>query len=162
MDQLAVGDSVLVGDGSFSDVYMFSHKLEATKTEFVKISVSADEEALMLTPNHYLYVNNKLAVASTVKVGDMLTTGKGASVRVISVSREWAEGLYNPHTMDGDIVVNGIKTSTYTSDIAPALAHAALWPVRMLHSLGHDVVGSAFDSGSELLTSILPDGKPRY
>jgi hypothetical protein len=50
------------------------------------------------------------------------------------VSTEWAEGLYNPHTMHGDIVVDGVHTSTYTDSVAPALAHALLWPVRMLVS----------------------------
>jgi hypothetical protein len=160
MDALAVGDNVLVGHEEHSEVYMFSHRLAATKSEFVHLETA--EHSLMLTPNHYLYVNSKLAVASTVNVGDKLTNSQGAAVEVTSVSRAWADGLYNPHTMNGDIVVNGILTSTYTSDIAPALAHAALWPVRMLHSLGQDVLGHAFDSGSELLAAIMPNGKPRY
>jgi hypothetical protein len=161
MDNLQIGDKVLAGHQTFSDVYMFSHRLSEAGAEFVRIE-SQNGHVLMLTPNHYLYVNGKLAVAGTVKVGDLLTTGQGASVEVVYVSRAWADGIYNPHTMDGDIVVNGILTSTYTSDIAPSLAHAALWPVRMLHSLGQDILGHAFDSGSDLIAAIMPDGKPRY
>jgi len=160
MNMLTIGDKVRVNSNTFSDVYMFSHRLSAIRAEFVRIATSTN--TIMLTPNHYLYVNGKLAIASTVKVGDQLTTRSGLSTVVTSVSTAWAEGLYNPHTMDGDIVVDGILTSTYTSDISPSLAHAALWPVRMLHTLGQDVVGHAFDSGSELLASILPDGKARY
>ena len=66
---------------------------------------------------------------------------------VVAVATESSTGLYNPHTLNGDIMVNGVKTSTYTSAVAPALAHAALWPVRMLYSLGYDVVNGAFDQG---------------
>ena len=37
--------------------------------------------------------------------------------------------------------------STYTAAIAPSLAHAALWPIRMIYALGYDIVNGAFDSG---------------
>ena len=83
-------------------------------------------------------------------------------MHVTSITSVWANGLYNPHTMNGDIVVDGILTSTYTSAINPTLAHAALWPVRMLHSVGQDVLGHAFDSGSDALVAMLPAGKAQY
>lgn len=140
---------------------MFSHRLSAAKAEFIQIK-TVDGYMLALTANHYLYVNGALAVASTVKVDDKLTTRNGSSTAVASVGLVWDQGLYNPHTMDGNVVVNGILTSTYTSDVAPSLAHAALWPIRMLHSLGHNVVNGAFDSGSDLIAAVMPDGKPRY
>ena len=154
---------VLVSKGVYSDVYMFSHRIAASEVqaEFVRITTDSGKD-ITLTPNHYLYVNGALAVASVVRVGDTLTTAAGEPTTVQSTERVRAAGLYNPHTMDGDIVVDGLRTSTYTSDIAPALAHAALWPVRMLHSLGQDVVGDAFNSGSELIAAVMPDGKPRY
>ena len=145
----------------YSDVYMFSHKLAAARAEFVRIS-TAGGLSLSLTANHYLYANERLAVASTVKVGDKVKTATGEADEVTGVSSVWAEGLYNPHTMHGDIVVNGVQTSTYTSDIEPTLAHAALWPVRMLHSMGKDVVGDAFAEGSDLIAAIMPDGKKHY
>jgi hypothetical protein len=140
---------------------MFSHKLAAVRAEFVRLA-TAGGRTIMLTGNHYLYVNDKLAVASVVKTGDALTTATGERDQVVSVSNVWADGLYNPHTMHGDIVVDGIQTSTYTSDIDPTLAHGALWPVRMLHSMGRDVVGDAFAAGSDLIAAIMPDGKKSY
>ena len=79
-------------------------------------------------------------------------------VRITAVAAEIATGLYNPHTLNGDIMVNGVKTSTYTAAVAPTLAHAALWPVRMLYSLGYDIINGAFDQGSELLVSLMPKG----
>jgi len=160
MSALEIGDKVLTENGEYSDVYMFSHRLTDSRSAFVRIA--AGGHSLMLTANHYLYVNDKLAVASTVKVGDKVKGHDGSDITVTSVEAAWADGLYNPHTMNGDIVVDGILTSTYTSDINPSLAHAALWPVRMLHSLGQNVVGEAFHAGSELLASVLPDGKARY
>jgi len=163
MDEVAVGDKLLVGKDIYSDVYMFSHRIAAkeVQAEFVHITTDSGKD-ITLTPNHYLYVNGALAVASVVRVGDKLTTGAGEPTTVRSTERVWAAGLYNPHTMDGDIVVDGIRASTYTSDVAPGLAHAALWPVRMLHSLGKDVVGDAFNAGSELIAAVMPDGKARY
>lgn len=161
MDQIAVGDKVLTKSNMFSDVYMFSHKLSAVHSEFVRITTEGGR-SITLTGNHYLYANDRMAVASVVKVGDSLITSTGAPDKVAEVSRIWADGLYNPHTMQGDIVVDGILTSTYTSDIHPTLAHAALWPVRMLHSMGKDIVGDSFAEGSDLLASIMPDGKKQY
>jgi len=162
MDALTVGDKVLAsGPSHFSDVYMFSHKLSAVRAEFVRIS-TAGGRTVMLTGNHYLYVNGKLAVAGVVKTGDEVMTAAGEADKVVSVSNVWADGLYNPHTMHGDLVVDGIQTSTYTADIDPTLAHAALWPVRMLHSMGRNVVGSAFDEGSDLIASLMPNGKQKY
>jgi hypothetical protein len=145
----------------YSDVFMFSHRLSASLSEFVSIATAAGHK-LMLTGNHYLYVNGRLAVASSVKVGDKLVSKDGSAVAVTSVGTSQAAGLSTPGTLDGDIVVDGIVTSTYTSSISPSLAHAALWPVRMAYKLGVDVVGNAFDSGSDLIAQVMPDGKPRY
>ena len=66
---------------------------------------------------------------------------------VTAVTVEWADGLYNPHTMTGDIVVDGVLTSTYTDAVAPSLAHALLWPVRMLSDAGVQVAGDDWDQG---------------
>lgn len=145
----------------FSDVFMFTHRLSSANAEFVQIRTAAGH-SVMLTPNHYLYVNERMAIASTVKVGDKLKAKDGSAVTVTAVSTTVSSGLYSPNTLDGDIVVDGIVMSTYTSDINPSLAHAALWPVRVAYQLGGDIMGHAFDNGSELIASIMPDGKPRY
>ena len=160
MAQLTIGDSVLVAPNTFSKVYMFSHKLEATKAAFV--AIVAGETKLRLSADHYLYVNGKLAVAGTVRVGDSVTLADGTSAAVTAVSTEWSSGLYNPHTLHGDIVVNGVQTSTYTQGIAPALAHAALWPVRALFQAGVNVSDSTFAAGSDVITQLLPNGQTEY
>ena len=45
------------------------------------------------------------------------------------------KGLYNPLTLAGDIVVDGILASTYTKAVTPKMAHAALAPLRMMYEI---------------------------
>ena len=169
MSQLKKGDRVLVsasgesvdGTGTYSDIYMFSHQDPTAESDFVQI-VTASGASVRLTPDHYLYVNGKLAVAKTVRLGDTVSSAGSASDKVVKVGTVRATGLYNPHTLHGDIVVDGVRTSIYTSSIAPALAHAALFPVRMAYQLGQDLLGDAFAQGSDLIANSLPDGKEAY
>ena len=161
MADLQVGDSVLAAPGVYSKVYMFSHRLEETKTAFVALETAAGAQ-LLLTPDHYLHVNGSLAAAHTVQVGHHVTLADGTRSAVTAVRKQWAAGLYNPHTLHGDIVVDGVQTSTYTQGIAPALAHAALWPVRMLYAAGVQTSEATFAHGSELLAQLLPNGQEKY
>lgn len=160
MSELRTGHKVLAAPGVFSEVYMFSHRLAEAKAEVVVIATPTT--TLRLTPNHYLYLNGSLAVAARARAGDTVQDGQGKEVAIVSVAREWADGLYNPHTLHGDIVVDGVRTSTYTQGISPALAHSALFPVRMMYQAGLDIVGGLFDDGFDALVDVLPDGKEVY
>jgi len=160
MAQLKKGDRVMVAAGQFSDVYFFSHQDASAVSDFVQIKTA--QHTLQLTADHYLYVNGKLATAKTVKTGDMITSASGKPAPVTQVSTVRMSGLYNPHTLHGDVVVNNVSTSSYTAAIAPALAHAALLPVRIAYTLGQDVTGDAFNQGSDLIGKALPDGKDAY
>ncbi len=146
MAELAIGDRVLVGDNTYSEVYMFSHKDHNAVSTFVSIATSANQ-TIALSPSHYIYANSKLVAASAVVLGDVLIAADGSEVTVVAVSQERNTGLFNPHTLHGDIVVNGIKASCYTAAVAPTLAHSLLWPVRMLYSLGYDIVNGSLDYG---------------
>lgn len=134
MDELKIGDSVLVGRQVYSPIYAFTHKLKRAKSDFVVITTRSGS-SLRLTPGHFLYVQGDLLPALHVRVGDMLTLSDGRSSAVISVARcpHEAAGLYNPQTLHGDIVVDGILASTYTTAVSPVLAHASLMPLRVLH-----------------------------
>ena len=66
MSELSIGDSVMVAPNTSSEVYMFSHRYVDAMSPFIKISTANNE--LLITADHYLYVNGQLAVASTVKV----------------------------------------------------------------------------------------------
>lgn len=134
MDTLQVGHKVRVSHKEHSEVFMFSTKYTDAQATFVHLH-TATAGSIQLTEGHYLYVNGKVAQASTVKVGDLLETATGASATVTGITTVQATGLYNPHTMQGDIIVNGFRTTTYTEAIHPTLAHAMLAPIRALYAM---------------------------
>jgi len=151
MAELEVGDSVLVGGGQFSEVFMFSHRLVDAEVAYVELE-TAGGATLHLSGGHYLPVNGgRLVEARTVRVGDNVTLGaSGAAAPVLAVRSARKTGLYNPHTLHGDIVVDGVLTSTYTAAFSPTLAHVALAPLRALYRAGVDIfkvdVGAALDA----------------
>lgn len=136
MDQLKAGDKVAVGHGQYSEVYFFSTQMTEAQSKFISLTTSNLGSPLTLTGGHFLYVNDVLSPAQDVKAGDVLTQEDGSKVKVLAVSSQWSSGLFNPHTMHGDIIVDGILTSTYTTAIHPTLAHALLSPLRALKSVG--------------------------
>lgn len=125
MDMLLTGDVVHVGGAVYSPVYMFSHKLSTGQHDFVRIS-TASWASLRLTPGHILLVNGALAAAKSVVPGDAVQMATGRSAVVTSVTPVRGEGLFNPHTLDGRIAVNGVVCSTYTDAVHAGLAHNVL------------------------------------
>jgi Hint module len=148
MDALEIGDRVKVAKGEFSDIYMFSHKIENTVNTFVEISTSASS-TMSLTPGHYLYVNGILKAAEEVKIGDSVELGCGNTARVTTVNITSKRGLYNPHTLHGDIIVNNVRASTYTSAVDPKRAHLALSLFRTFYRItGSDVSAGLLHRGA--------------
>jgi len=147
MRDLNVGDKVLVGKGVYSEVFMFSHRLADAEATFVEITTAST--TLALTRGHYLYANGKLSEARHVKVGDNVTLADGKPALVTAIAAVRKEGLHNPHTLQGDIVVDGVLTSTYTAAFSPTLAHVVLAPLRAMYRAGIDIfkadVGAALD-----------------
>ena len=115
---------------------MFTHRNGDVQASFVKVSVEGSRQPLRLTAGHYLYVNGKLQTARTVKVGDTVQLAAGAASNVTGVAREWSAGLFNPNTLHGDIIVDGVLASTYADSLAPALWHALQWPLRTMYRVG--------------------------
>jgi len=151
MEDLLVGEKVRVGPGpkDFSEVFYFSTTMADTSAKFVKITTESTE--LSLTSGHYLYANGQQVQAGDVKVGDTVVLANGTSTPVTAVGSLWGPGLYNPHTLHGDIMVDGVRTTTYTAAVHPKLAHALLSPLRMMYS-----AGLSFGSGFQGLTKGLP------
>lgn len=149
MSELKVGDRVLVGDGSFSEVLLFTHSNTLVPAWFFRLETQSGH-VLRLTKGHYLPVNGLVVRADDVKVGDTVNVAvlssnryKVQRNRIVDVKRWLGFGLYNPQTRSGDIVVNGIVTSCYTEAIAPAVAHAMLAPIRGLADFGAGWLQSA-------------------
>lgn len=151
MDAIKVGDIVRVANNRFSKIFMFTHKLRHVRSVFVQIC--CDQACIQLSPGHFIYsTHNELVLASSVKVGDEIQLVHPSSsimeksiVRSVSVIS--ALGLYNPHTLNGDILVNGIRASTYTSAVAPNLAHSLLTPLRLLFHLHNHISSSSLFFG---------------
>lgn len=147
---------VRVSADASSPVFMFTHKMATVRYPFVQLT-TASNHSLSLTRGHYLYVNGRLAAASTVKVGDSLELADRSASRVLRVGERMDVGLYNPQTLDGDLVVDGVRVSTYTTAVAPKAAHAFLMPLRAaFERVGFSLM--AFESGADRLAKVVPSG----
>jgi Hint module len=157
MDKLSVGDAVKVGPNTFSKVFMFTHKMQAGVHDFVKIT-TATGASISLTSGHYMAIDGALVAASQVEIGAQLGLGTGAVDKVVSISTVRETGLYNPQTLQGNIVVNGVVASTYTTAVAPQFAHAVLTPLRAFFAI-FDLEFSFLEHGGGFLTDMAPRGQ---
>lgn len=135
MKDVAVGDIVRVGQNTFSPVFMFTHRLSGGNRTFLRISTSTGE-ALDVTKGHYMYINGALTAAKNANVGDALLRATGEVTQIRAIGTVQGSGLYNPQTLSGDLVVDNLMVSTYTTAVAPSLAHALLSPLRILSRAG--------------------------
>ena len=148
MTELKLGDQVLSGKSQFSTVLAFTHRLSHGLHKFVMMK--AGNHTLTVSPGHYVYINDQLTAAADVSVGDIVEGEAGNKLRVTEVGEVVKEGLFNPQTTSGNITVNGVKVSCYTTSMAPGIAHAALTFLRAFAA----TTGSYFFSLSNGLYSI--------
>ncbi|GAB0493948.1 hypothetical protein MMPV_005236 [Pyropia vietnamensis] len=72
-----------------------------------------------------------LTAAASLKVGDTLFAADGSPLTLTAVQTGVpAVGLYHPHTMAGNLVVDGVMTSDLTTALPSVLARVALAPLR--------------------------------
>lgn len=133
MSDLQIGDRVLASvDGLHSDVYLFSHQDPSAVSTFVKLS-TASGFSLSLTRGHILYINGRLKPAHQVKVGESVQLADGSLSVVRFVTYVTKSGLYSPQTLLGDIVVNGVLATTWTTAVDPTVANTLLVPARLMY-----------------------------
>jgi hypothetical protein len=121
MKDLMIGDKVLVGSGKHEPVYAFGHRDPTKTTNFLQVFTSKRGRPLEMCPRHLVYVKGRPhpVAASSLQVGDILQgsdddVGSGITIRKIkNITR--SDGVYAPFTPSGNIVVDGIKVSTYVS-----------------------------------------------
>lgn len=154
MDEVSVGDRVRVAADEYSEVYMWTHKSNSKPTfNYVQLRTAAGYNVTM-TRGHYVYANDLAVPAKEVRVGDRLRLADGRSSLVTATERVRARGYYNPQTLHGDIVVDGIVATTYTTTVEPKYAHALLSPIRMIYG-ALQVLRSAFiTSGFEIKSEL--------
>lgn len=154
MEKLSIGDRVAVGGGKFSEVFMFTHRLKDVIYEFVELSTD-DGAKVRATTGHFMFVNGKYDTAGVIKVGDVVVREDGRRVEVNRVERVMDRGLFNPQTVHGNIIVDGVLASTYTTAVERGLAHAALAPFRAAFArLG--LVCGLLESGADNIAAIVP------
>ena len=139
MKDLKIGDRVRVANGRYSDVVLFTHRDEKHQGRFVEI-LTENGPTLRLTNGHYLHVNSKLMPAHSAKPGDVLRDGRNEATSfgfiVRNVRSVVDRGLYNPQTIHGDIIVNGIISNAFTEAIQPFLARSLMKAVSLLYRVG--------------------------
>eukprot|EP00956_Cyclotella_meneghiniana_P037104 scaffold134538_cov38-Cyclotella_meneghiniana.AAC.1 len=114
---LRIGDMVLSDDqGGYTKYYSRGHYLEQARAEFLRIYTESQVNPLELTPAHMIFREaDALPVpAHSIKVGDVVKTIDGPS-KVIDVRKISRKGIFNPLTVSGAIVVDGIVSSTHTT-----------------------------------------------
>lgn len=165
MSQLRVGDKVRVGPSSFEPVILFTHSNRKIISTFLQLT-TADGTTLTLTSHHYVPTQSQRLVASmALRVGDNLILANGKKSAIINIKKVRLQGLYNPHTSSGQIVVDGILASTYTTAVHPATAHALMRPLRILNYYAGIRIGwlsTMLGNGSSFWTSLLPTGSLSY
>ncbi|GAB0495743.1 hypothetical protein MMPV_007048 [Pyropia vietnamensis] len=155
---LRLGDEVMSRPGGeASAVYLFTHRQPGGFHDFLRIVAApvagndgavpdaaalARNRTLTLSASHYVYVSAatvgsdggqgpaRLVTAHAVRAGDRLRDASGADLAVVSVSPVSAAGLYNPHTLLGELVVDGVHVSCLTAAVPPRLATVLLEPLR--------------------------------
>lgn len=134
MSDVRVGDRVQVGPDVYSSVFGWTHRDESSVATFVRVTLNS-KEVLVATEGHYVYVQGGVKQMRGVRVGDYMRRAKGGWGTVVSVEWEVRKGIYNPQTVYGDIVVEGVVCTTYTEAIEPAVAHTLLAPLRAAYAV---------------------------
>ena len=145
MDELRIGDRVHVGGGEFSEMFLFTHRDAGHWGKLAEIETERRGEEgpfVRVTGGHYLCSDAEIVEARKVHVGDRLAEGalacaaKGAPPVVRSVRLVDNEGLYKLQTRHGDVVVNGVRATTFARAVRPTLTQALLKPLEVLLRLG--------------------------
>lgn len=167
MDQLNAGTLVAHNeDFEASKVFLFTHRSHHVRMSFRRLKTACDL-SLTVSGNHYVYVGSKndgrMVAADQVRAGDLVRTVKGACV-VVDVSVVSDIGLFAPHSIHGDLIVDGFVVSGYSRALNPRIAHAFLLPVRWVSTTlrREEPLGSLLYHGANWALRFLPRGRNMY
>lgn len=164
MEELQAGQAVVhAASGESSPVFLFSHRMRSVRARFVEVRTACGH-SVTLTPSHYVRAaGGKLVAAGALVKGDAVQTVSGECV-VEETRRVSRRGLYAPHSLHGDLVVDGVVCSGYSRAVAPWAAHALLAPVRWaVKTLGvTEPLGKVLYGGADWALRVVPRGLDRY
>ena len=115
---------------------------------FVELALEGGA-TLTLTQGHYVSSNGNLVYAKDVAVGDLIDYVDGGATKtgaVVSTARALKRGLYNPYTLSGSIVVDGVVASCHSSWILdgvlpPRVAAVAYQKLFVVPRLAYKLLG---------------------
>jgi hypothetical protein len=140
MQDLAIGDRVQVAgwDGSlrYEDVYMFTHRDRNQSGRAVELALASGHR-LTLSPRHFVpvapeggapWASRLVKAANEIAVGDGIWHVDAAGVMLVSsvtgVRSGVSIGAFNPLTLSGVIVVDGVVASAHSDWFLDGLASA--------------------------------------
>ena len=130
ISEVRLGDRVLAArsDGTlgFEEIYLNTHRDAVTTAPYVMLRLETGR-TLRLTPRHFIPVAADATAAwssrvtkgaNEVRAGDQVWSrqedGTMTLDRVVTASTEMAVGAFNPLTMNGTIVVDGVVASAHS------------------------------------------------
>jgi hypothetical protein len=160
MKDVRIGDRLQVAmpDGSlrYEDVYLLTHDDPEVAGSFVELAL-ASGQSLTLSPRHFIPIapepgagweSRVLQGAHEVKTGDVVwhqgRDGTMLPTTVIAVTATVATGAFNPLTLSGTIVVDGVVASAHSdwfldgivsADLQGKVYQAMFAPVRGIYRL---------------------------
>lgn len=149
MQELSVGDIVQVDGSRYAPIYAFTHRDANAISKFVEIGT---DSGLTLTASagHYIMANGRATIAAKIKAGYTLRTANATITRVVRTRRVVCKGLFNPMTIGGLIVVDGIVSTTMTNALPLPFAKALLLPVEAAYKYASiDLLRDTFAKSSD-------------
>lgn len=139
MRQLKIGDRVRVSETEFSPVFLFTHRSAWESAVWYVRLTTKSNHSVVATLSHAMYIKkdggSRNVAAGNIRVGDSLLTVAGWQI-VTNCRYVVARGLYNPQTLHGNIVVNGVVVTTFTTAMDMYTANGLLLPLRALFRAG--------------------------
>lgn len=127
MDELQLGDRIRTGPNQFAKVFFFSHQDD--KQLMPSVRIRTENKELVLSASHYVLHEGSLKAAGELQIGDMLLDlEKDEAVEIISLEFVTTRGAFAPHTdsQDGQLIVEGLLVSEFTTAVHPTTAHLLL------------------------------------
>ncbi|KAA8492990.1 Desert hedgehog protein B [Porphyridium purpureum] len=170
MDELKSGDKLRTGAGAehTSELAFWGHLEHSGIYRFVRISYEqcsndlCEERHLTMSPGHlvYTYPDFQPKTARSIERAQriyLLGTGSTSFelAEITQVNFVYDKGLYQPHTLEPGLIVEGVFVSAYTEAMLPRLAHSLLLPVRLMYIwMRWNLLGNFFHHRSDLVRLI--------
>ncbi len=135
---------------------MFGHIDRQAKAEFIQLHVEGVQQPLELSSNHMVFLeDNKAVKAASVQVGDRLDNK--VVTRVSTITRK---GYYAPYTYEGELLVNGLRASSYgtiVEKVSGAVQHQVIHMIMSLPRLVCSNIAGVCDNNTEVFTNKIAD-----